>query len=136
MDKNLEWLTQNNEDLKSNKGNLTPTLRNSIFRRSYPPWNKVVWKILVKFHERCMWVSLLLKLQVMELFWKWTLSQLFLKKSGHGFNWLLLWIFFFLNNLFFTLVVIVISKNKQEFLKFYVSTQFSITLCWQVCFSL
>ena len=37
MDKNLEWLTQNNEDLKSNKGNLTPTLRDSIFRRSYPP---------------------------------------------------------------------------------------------------
>ena len=30
--------------------------------------------------------------------------------------------FFFLNNLFFTLVVIVISKNKQEFLKFYVLT--------------
>ena len=23
MDENLEWLTQNNEDLKSNKGNLT-----------------------------------------------------------------------------------------------------------------
>ena len=44
MDKNLEWLTQNNEDLKSNKGNLTPTLRDSIFRRSYPlpppPFNK------------------------------------------------------------------------------------------------
>ena len=24
MDENLEWLTQNTEDLKSNKGNLTP----------------------------------------------------------------------------------------------------------------
>ena len=26
MDENLEWLTQNTEDLKSNKGNLTPPL--------------------------------------------------------------------------------------------------------------
>ena len=32
MDENLEWLTQNTEDLKSNKGNLTFSTHSTLFR--------------------------------------------------------------------------------------------------------
>ena len=55
-----------------------------------------------------------------EVFWKrGTLEQVFLKKSDFSFNWLFLWKLIVWNNLFFTILVTVISKNREEFLKFY-----------------
>ena len=48
--------------------------------------------------ERYLRFSLLLKLQVMELFWELTPSQVFLKKPDQSFHWLMLWTLIAQNN--------------------------------------
>ena len=53
------------------------------------------------------------KLHVMQVFWKLTPAQLFLKKSDHGFHWLLLWAPIVQNNLLFKIIVAVISQDSK-----------------------
>ena len=91
-------------------------------KRGALEWSYTETYCIVKIHERQLCVSLQLKLQVMLLFWKLALSQVFLKKSDHRFNWLLLRTIIFLKNLFFTITVTVVSKDGQESLKSYVLT--------------
>ena len=74
-------------------------------------WNKDSRKILVKIHERYLCGGLLLKLQVMQLFWKLTPLQVFLKKSIHSLNWLLLLTLIVQHKLFFTILATMIFKN-------------------------
>ena len=63
---------------------------------------------MYRIHERLLREGLLLKLQVMQLLYKLTLLQVFLK-SHHSFNWLLLWKLSVWNNFLATILVTVIS---------------------------
>ena len=53
--------------------------------------NESVQKTVVKIHEKYLWNRWLFKLQLIQLFWKLTLLQVFLKKSDHSSNWINLW---------------------------------------------
>ena len=53
-------------------------------------WNNGLQKALVKIYEIYLLYSLLLKSQVMQLFSKFHSLQIFLKKSDHSLNWLIL----------------------------------------------
>ena len=53
--------------------------------------NKSVVKIVAEIHEKYLWSSSLLKLQLIQLFWKLTLSEVLLEKFDHSSNWLNLW---------------------------------------------
>ena len=74
------------------------------------PWPKCVQKTMVKIHERYLWGSLLLKLQVMQLFKNSTCWKGFMKNSDCSFNCLLLWTIIIWNNFFFT--ILVTSEDK------------------------
>ena len=59
---------------------------------------------MYRIHETLLREGLLLKLQVMQLLYKLTLLQVFLK-SHHSFNWLLLWKLSVWNNFLVTVLV-------------------------------